>query len=38
MDRNAPANAASLNWRVQDPTKETFIDVLNVFNARFPGS
>jgi hypothetical protein len=35
MDRNEPAGAASLNRRVQDPTKETFINVLSVFSARF---
>ncbi len=37
MDRNEPAGAASLNRRVQDPTKETFNNVSIAFNARSAG-
>jgi hypothetical protein len=37
-DGNEPADAATLNWLVQDPTKETFINVLSVFRARFDGT
>ena len=34
-DGNEPADAETLNRLVQDPTKETFINVLSVFSARF---
>jgi hypothetical protein len=35
---NEPADAETLNRLVQDPTKETFINVLSVFSARFAGT
>lgn len=37
-DVNEPADAATLNRLVRDPTKETFINVLSVFSASFAGT
>jgi hypothetical protein len=37
-DGNEPADAKTLNRLVQDPTKETFINVLSVFSASFAGT